>query len=205
MALDTVLYAFVGAYIEAVLPTQEFGVPRPWYFPLTDAWALICWVVAKLAGLCGRGYAEVASAPAVLDAVSTNANRVRRRRRRPEPYTARWFLSFLGLGASTAEGSAGLLDADNDEELADKTAAARRHFQPLDSSLQAKLREGRCVSVRGLRKEFSTDKGVKVAVECVRVNALCRPLPESIVNVLSFPSVALMWICSRARSLCYSV
>lgn len=48
-------------------------------------------------------------------------------------------------------------DAEYDAEEA--AADARRHFQPLDSFLTSKLREGRCVSVRGLRKEFNTDKG----------------------------------------------
>ena len=28
MVFDTFLYAFLGAYLQAVLPTTEFGVPR---------------------------------------------------------------------------------------------------------------------------------------------------------------------------------
>jgi hypothetical protein len=28
LIFDTVLYALLGAYLQAVLPTQEFGVPR---------------------------------------------------------------------------------------------------------------------------------------------------------------------------------
>lgn len=38
-----------------------------------------------------------------------------------------------------------------------------------DSSMQAKEREQRCVSVRGLRKEFSTPDGIKVAVDDVNL------------------------------------
>ena len=34
MSVDAVLYLLLALYIEAVFP-GEFGVPQPWYFPLT--------------------------------------------------------------------------------------------------------------------------------------------------------------------------
>ena len=32
LLLDSVLYAFIAWYVEAVWP-GEYGIPRPWYFP----------------------------------------------------------------------------------------------------------------------------------------------------------------------------
>ena len=39
MSIDAVLYLLLALYIEAVFP-GEFGVPQPWYFPLTVSYFL---------------------------------------------------------------------------------------------------------------------------------------------------------------------
>ena len=186
LIVDTILYAVLGAYIQAVLPTSEFGVPRcvgqqgagvcgsdlycpslplrdsPWYFPLVDLYSL----AHRICFCCCAPAKEESSAadPLLLKAAGEGDSATPRRRRRPVAARASFFsapLAALGCArAAVADASAGQTDAEFDAEEA--AAETRRHFQPLDSSLQAKLREGRCVSVRGLRKEFQTDKGASV-------------------------------------------
>jgi len=34
LCVDTVLYTLLAVYVEAVLP-GDYGIPKPWYFPLT--------------------------------------------------------------------------------------------------------------------------------------------------------------------------
>ena len=159
MFLDTVLYALIGMYIQAVLPTQEFGVPRPWYFPFSDSIKFARYAF----DFCSRCISGVrvpaeSSVPLTADTRGSGTTVVKRRSLRAKPYSMAWFRSIIGLQSDVLDSS--LLD--DDKETGSETT---RFFQPLDSSLQAKFREGRCVSVRGLRKEFAVDDGVKVAVK----------------------------------------
>lgn len=199
MFIDTVLYALIGAYIQAVLPTQEFGVPRPWYFPVTDAVAL----VRSLLALCtGGGRKDGGSGGKALQLGETPAVVQPRRRRQqaPRPSLFSWqgLLSLVGLGSGGAGSyDASLLSGDDADEAA---AEARRFFQPLDSSLQAKLREGRCVSVRGLRKEFATDKGEEARAGAVLTACAYSALRRS-PQASRSPSTASTLTCSRVRCL----
>jgi len=34
LCVDTVLYILLAVYVEAVMP-GDYGIPKPWYFPLT--------------------------------------------------------------------------------------------------------------------------------------------------------------------------
>jgi hypothetical protein len=40
MAFDTALYYALGWYLDQVMPTwiRDFGIPRPWYFPVTPSY-----------------------------------------------------------------------------------------------------------------------------------------------------------------------
>ena len=163
MFIDTVLYALIGAYLQAVLPTQEFGVPRPWYFPVSDVIALSKQIVTFM---CYRTITTEKSASVVVK------SHRQKQKLRPKLCSRDWFLSFRGAKQFTEDTS--LLSRDDENEA---IAETNRFFQPLDSNLQAKLREGRCVSVRGLRKEFDTDKGVKVAVKLVLLVARACVFP----------------------------
>ena len=125
MVLDTVIYLFLAWYAEQVLPTwlREFGVPRPWYFPVTPSY-----------------WREVFNLPAAAKKgeFATSAS------------------SFHADGAGAKPRGAG-------------RKVDPSFLQEPDADMRAKEREGKVVSVRGLRKEFATPDGVKVAVDNVDV------------------------------------
>lgn len=151
MLLDTILYFILGWYIDNTLPSRlrEFGVARPWYFPVTSAYwreVLNLEPTSSIKSSSGAAAREVVSLLPNESPVST-----------PVPNAT---------PSATAPSSA-----------AKPAAAAGRvhngpptpstHLEPLDASLRAKEREGRAVVLAGLRKEFSTPDGIKVAVDDV--------------------------------------
>ena len=110
LIFDTVLYAVLAWYFDAVLPEKfrEYGVPRPLGFPFTAAY-----------------WREVLGLPTP-----------------PSPTTS-----------TSSPPSA--------------PSSPSSYLERLDGAQEAKLREGRCVQTRGLRKEFDTPDGKKVAVRNV--------------------------------------
>jgi ABC-type multidrug transport system ATPase subunit len=76
-----------------------------------------------------------------------------------------------GITSSKVASDAGIQQPHNN--------SAASYIEELDNSLKAKVREGKCVSVRGLRKEFSTPDGIKVAVDNLDLD-----LTEGSINVI---------------------
>lgn len=127
LVFDTILYAVLAWYIDAVLPAsiREYGVPRPWYFPFTPSY-----------------WREVFGLPA--------------KRRRP--------------GTNATAGSYNLLcfrRTKLNERLSNGPRSDSSFFEEPDASLRAKAAAGKVVTVRGLRKEFDTPDGTKLAVDDV--------------------------------------
>ena len=128
MAADTLIYLALFWYLNLVVP-QEFGLPLPWYFPVTrDFWF-------PLAASGGGGAATAPAASA----------------RRREP----------------GEAGVRFLAGEDAEEGGDWEPAAGEGVEPPGALLCDLGRAGRCVAVRGLRKEFATPDGVKAAVDGV--------------------------------------
>ena len=147
LILDTLLYLALAWYLDAVLPSwaREYGVPRPWYFPVSPAyWGEACG--------CARG---AAGAPVV-----------------PPRATARRVSDWGGVastvrsifGFASGGGGAAASAADDHTPLA---APDARFVQSPDAEELAKLAAGRCVHVTGLHKEFPTPDSIKVAVNNV--------------------------------------
>lgn len=116
LIVDILLYLVLAWYLDQVLPSwaREFGVPRPWYFPvLPSYWSEVCG---------GGGQPSPSTHPASSQPKSSPAS------------------------SPTA-------------------SKHQRYMQDLDPSLRAAEAGGRCVTVRGLRKEFDTPDGKKVAVD----------------------------------------
>ena len=153
MLFDTVLYAVLAWYADAVLPARlrEFGVPRPFYFCCTPSFFRedVC------------GYAPRRRAP--KDAASSSVS------------------AAGGGGSSGGGGGDGFLSsllsqpqrwlgAEQRRRGAEPSLVERADssfFEEPDANLRAKEAAGRCVQLRGLRKEFATPDGVKVAVDSV--------------------------------------
>ncbi len=143
LILDIILYLSMAWYLDAVLPSwaRDFGVPRPWYFPVSPAyWREAC--------RCGARGAPAPAEP--LDwgvGGGSGGGGVLLR-----------LQVALGLGSGTVApgGGAGA-----------GAALDPRFHQALDGELQAKAAAGRCVEVRGLRKVFPTPDGPKTAVDGV--------------------------------------
>jgi ABC-type multidrug transport system fused ATPase/permease subunit len=171
---DCLLYWFLGWYIDATLPAKfrEFGVPRPWYFPVTGAyWREVFNIEPKPAhtgtsadtsallpaGTAGAGAPGAASEPATPLAVPGA----------PAP----------APGTHTEGGRHGVTAMLR--TAAAHLHASRKHngpptdpsfIEPLDASMRAKEREGKAVLLAGLRKEFSTPDGTKVAVDDISLS-----------------------------------
>ena len=127
LALDCVLYLALFWYLNLVVP-QEFGLPLPWYFPVTREF----WWPHRAAD---DAHAAAAS------------------------------------GGGGGGGSGGLktrlLDDDGEGGGAAWAPAGGEGVEAPGALLCDLGRAGRCVSVRGLRKEFATPDGVKAAVDGV--------------------------------------
>jgi ATP-binding cassette, subfamily A (ABC1), member 3 len=129
MVADIVLYTVLGWYFTHVLP-QDYGVPLPWYFPVTRAY----WIP--------EGDEDGGLVAAIARAA--------------------------GLVPKAAEGggdgaSAGLLGGDV-QSGEDWECATGEQVEPPGPALFDLGKANRGVFVRGLRKEFNTPDGVKVAV-----------------------------------------
>lgn len=154
LAVDTVLYLALGWYFDNVIP-QEFGVAKPWYFPVSpDYW-------------CGEG----GMCPMRTQPPADYDNDGRQR---------------IPSGTSSVT-SAGMEDeSDRGVELRGKkpllaaadgageglspvgTAKQGRRgavIEGVGSHLKQLANQGRNIKVRGLRKEFDTPDGIKVAVD----------------------------------------
>jgi len=161
MILDTILYGVLAWYIDNVLPAKyrEFGVPRPWTFPfMLDYWR------------------EVFNMPRKPSAHTDGASAAAAKRRRATASNNKNGGGIFGfvnrlLGRSTVAGGAAAGGSDDPAGLDGAStkvpAVDASFFEEPDNNLRAKEREGRCVSVQKLRKEFDTPDGTKVAVDDV--------------------------------------
>jgi ABC-type lipoprotein export system ATPase subunit len=147
LVLDTFLYGFLAWYIDNVLPAsiREFGVPRPWLFPFMASY-----------------WREVFNLPAPAGAVPPAAAV----RSSPSPSGGAGILARVFGSRSPAAASGGAAAAGGHGSPLERVARVdASYLEEPDANLRAKEREGRCVAVRGLRKEFDTPDGVKVAVD----------------------------------------
>ena len=145
LLLDSVLYWVLAWYLDQVLPTwaRGTGVPRPWYFPLTPSyWQEACGCRASADDVRKRKEAQGRSRLVQGPSSWGLLRRLLGRKRKP-----------VGTAAAAADGAAL------------SPSAPAPFIQELDATLQAKAAAGRCLEVEGLRKEFSTPDGVKVAVD----------------------------------------
>jgi hypothetical protein len=91
----------------------------------------------------------------------------------PRPFYFPLTLSFWRevFGLPPSRDSRGVsLSGDSTEQallVESSSAPSSRYLEPLNASLEAKLTSERCVSIRGLRKEFPTPDGVRVAVDSI--------------------------------------
>jgi hypothetical protein len=191
MLLDLFLYALLGWYLDGVLPAslREFGVPLPWYFPCSPRY----WRDACSCGGGGvrdadaKRHLKEASAlvtAAMAGATPMTGEQLARHQRFIEEPDAGLKAKVGGLRACRAGfveraaiweqkplpacccGDEPLLTAMGSHAWVCHLRGALLSFllrmRPLSPSQE---REGLCVSVRGLRKEFNTPDGVKVAVD----------------------------------------
>lgn len=137
MAADAVLYMLVALYLSAVIP-GEFGVPQPWWFPLSPAtWDPV--------GFGGRSFFEAWSAF------------LKGARHAPR--------SNNKSSLNNDETSASLIRGGDEELSALKNEpASGPNFEAPSTALLDLGRAGRGLAVRGMRKAFDTPDGVKLAV-----------------------------------------
>ena len=141
LIFDIIWMALLGWYVDNVLPSwlREFGVPRPWYFPVTASY----W--REVFG-CSKGAAPQSQ-------VAPTATR-----RIVAPWKAR-------AGGSSPSGIAHLVG--HTERLHNGPRADDSFFERPDANLTAKEQHGEAIVITGLRKEFDTPDGTKVAVDDV--------------------------------------
>lgn len=145
MAFDAVLYSVLAWYFENTLPPpfREFGVARPFYFPCTPRyWRDVCG--CKGSESARRTVRKAGSSTALLNP----------------------------LNAANSSSSTTSAPANSATSVAAAAVRGGGVVEELDSAARAKERDGRCVSVRGLRKEFPTPDGVKLAVDDVDLTLL---------------------------------
>ena len=149
LVFDFILYTALGIYIDNVLPSRfrEFGVPLPWYYPVTASY----WQgVFSCCGRPKRGH----RAP-LLPSASGNDQQIRSGahatggRVGGAPAWLQWIPCFRPKPVYMP----------NRNPRADAS-----FFEEPDANLQAKEREGKIVRIKKLCKEFETPDGIKVAV-----------------------------------------
>jgi ATP-binding cassette, subfamily A (ABC1), member 3 len=165
LVFDTLLYAAIAVYADAVLPARlrEYGVPRPWYFlVLPSFWR----------EMCGCGGASAAASSSFSSSAAATGDAA------PTPSASSSINNEGGHAPSKSSSSSSssasrFLSAFTRRRAGDgldskPRAAIDPSFLELpDSALRAKAAAGKCVAVRGLRKEFDTPDGTKVAVDNV--------------------------------------
>eukprot|EP00736_Rhodelphis_marinus_P006281 Rmarinus@m.16243 len=117
LALDSLLFAFLGWYFDQVVPS-EFGTVRPFYFIFT-----------------------------------------------PSYWRSVFMLSTSNV-SPWSDQSAGLLSGSN-------TSLHEDNVEPVSSNLSGQEQSGECVTIQGLRKEFETPNGTKVAVNDLSLSMYC--------------------------------
>ena len=144
MIFDTILYCLLGTYVDAVLPgsVRGYGVARPWYFCcLPSFWEECC-------GGAGRRRNNVAP-------------------------------SSGGGGTGGGGGCCKVLPLASQQPSSAASASAQAShpgaaeasfIEEPNAALRALAEEKRVVQLQGLRKEFSTPDGTKVAVESVSLD-----------------------------------
>jgi ATP-binding cassette subfamily A (ABC1) protein 3 len=144
MFFDFFLYTALGIYLGNVLP-QDFGVPMPFYYPFTRKY----WSEKSFC-CCYTGRAK-----------------------RSQPVRSPG--GMMSINAGNDGGDAPLLMEDNNSGNLPFPGARSRfeeiglasgdRFEAAGLSVRDLAREGRCVSIRGLTKEFNTPDGIKRAVD----------------------------------------
>jgi ATP-binding cassette, subfamily A (ABC1), member 3 len=158
MIFDTIFYAVLAWYLDNTLPARfrEYGVPRPLNFPFQMAyWREVLNLPAPnaetssspllAAAAGGRGGGSNAGAAGGI--LSTVLGLLLCRRRSP---------------TRTGGGGGGVAGGGRVHNGAPADAS---YLEELDTDLQAKEAAGKCVTIKGLRKEFDTPDGTKVAVD----------------------------------------
>jgi ATP-binding cassette subfamily A (ABC1) protein 3 len=138
MAVDAVLYMLVALYLSTVVP-GEFGVPQPWWFPLSPA----TW---DPAGYGGRG---------LFDAWRAFLKGARHAPRNNNKFSL-----------NSDESSTSLIQGGDEQGLSAliNEPASGPHFEAPSNALLDLGRAGRGLAVRGMRKAFDTPDGIKIAV-----------------------------------------
>ena len=93
------------------------------------------------------------------------------------PFTPSFWREVFGFPPTTSSNKRGSVSlnatADSEALLSNDSSSPPTPFiEALDASLEAKVASGRCVSLRGLRKEFDTPDGIKVAVDSIDLDMM---------------------------------
>ena len=165
---DTALFLLLAAYADAVLPAalRDFGTPRPFYFPFTlSFWREVFGFApaSKVSGSSSSSF-SLNSNTSTATATATTAPTTTITQ---NPITAalQWALGRRNNYGGSGSVSESLLGDSN--TTSGSNNAATTFIEPLDAALKAKAAAGRSVSLRGLKKEFETPDGVKVAVDSI--------------------------------------
>ena len=144
MAFDAVAYMALALYLAAIVP-GEYGVPQPWWFPLSPA----TW---DPSGYGGLGFWD---AWAAFRKGSRHATHPRS--------------TQFGGGAATSlmRGEVGEDGLSAEVSALVSELASGPNFEAPSSALCDLGRVGRSLAVRGMRKTFDTPDGVKLAVSGV--------------------------------------
>jgi len=172
MLFDCVLYTLLGVYLNAVLP-QEFGVPLPWYYPVTTKYWRPAHATAANAAAANAG----GSRPWYTNVICYSLACERRQGDRRAAAGGDAASTSLLAGASSLVASADMESGGphHHEALPFAAQGAVSRFDTIGVArgdnieapgmhATALAQEGRCVSIRGLRKAFNTPDGEKVAV-----------------------------------------
>jgi ATP-binding cassette subfamily A (ABC1) protein 3 len=135
LLLDTALLAAIFAYLDRVVP-NEFGVPLPWYFPVSPDFWVGGTAVRSLfhrVGLFGfaRGYANLGPAAG----------------------------AEIELGDTAASGAAEGSPSPSSSSSSSSPSQAGGSVQPPSAEQAALAAAGRCIRVRSLTKVYPASRG----------------------------------------------